>query len=163
VSGCDRKIDVPVYWSDPMPFSTTPSSTTRARGFPGSVNPPVRKPAGVKIWMRSWLFGASATANVPLAATAKANGLRMRPGSLPMWTISQVLSPRRPAVDDLTAAIEHECWPDEDRCRILMDHESGWRRGRNRVHGSNDVRGRAPRRSATARARLSTTGPAASN
>ena len=35
VSGCDIRIDVPVYCSDPMPFSTAFSSTTRGFSAPG--------------------------------------------------------------------------------------------------------------------------------
>ena len=109
VSGCDRKIDVPVYWSDPMPFSTRPSSTTRARGFPGSVNPPVRKPAGVKIWMRSWLFGASATANDPVGRDGKGKRVEDAPGLVAdVDDFPDALAAGVHAVDDLAAAIEHE-------------------------------------------------------
>src|SRR5438045_4953820 len=91
VSGCDIRIEVPVYCSDPMPFSTLLSRTTRAFRRPGRRNPPMRKPAGVKIWMRSRPVGASATTNVPFGSTANAVGSMMRPSSPPMWTISHAL------------------------------------------------------------------------
>jgi hypothetical protein len=92
VSGCDIKIVVPVYCSDPMPFSTAFPITTRAFSRPGSRKPPMRKPAGVKIWMRSRLFGASATTNVPSGSTANAVGSMMRPCSAPIWMISHELA-----------------------------------------------------------------------
>src|SRR5437762_4484957 len=91
VSGCDIRIEAPVYCSDPMPFSTLLSRTTRAFRRPGRRNPPMRKPAGVKIWMRSRPVGASATTKVPFGSTANAVGSMMRPSSPPMWTISHAL------------------------------------------------------------------------
>jgi hypothetical protein len=42
--------------------------------------------------MRSRPFGASATANVPSGATAKAVGSMIRPDSAPIWTISHELA-----------------------------------------------------------------------
>ena len=69
----------------------------------------MRKPTGVKIWMRSRLFGASATTKVPFGATANAVGSMMRPASPPMWTISHELACCCvEAVDDVRAAIEDE-------------------------------------------------------
>ena len=91
VSGCDIRIEVPVYCSDPIPFSTAFSSTTRAFNRPGSVKPPIRNPAGVKIWMRSLLFGASATTKVPFGSTAKAVGSMILPDSPPIVTIVHAL------------------------------------------------------------------------
>ena len=91
VSGCDIRIDVPVYCSEPMPFSTAFSITTRVFSRPGSRKPPMRNPAGVKIWIRSRLFGASATTKVPLGSTAKAVGSMIRPDSPPIVTISHAL------------------------------------------------------------------------
>ena len=84
VSGSDMRIEVPVYCSDPMPFNTAFSIITRAFTRPGTRNPPIRKPAGVKTWMRSRLFGASATTKVPFGSTANAVGSMMRPGSAPI-------------------------------------------------------------------------------
>ena len=51
----------------------------------------MRKPAGVKIWMRSRLFGASATTKVPFGATANAVGSMIRPGSAPICTTGHAL------------------------------------------------------------------------
>jgi hypothetical protein len=58
-----------------MPFRTVLPSTTRVLSRPGRRNPPMRKPTGVKIWMRSLLFGASATTKVPFGSTANAVGI----------------------------------------------------------------------------------------
>ena len=69
----------------------------------------MRKPAGVKIWMRSRLFGASATTNVPFGSTANAVGSMIRPGfgadlhDLPRARLLLV-----DAVDRVAAAIEDE-------------------------------------------------------
>ena len=52
----------------------------------------MRKPAGVKIWIRSRSFGASATTKVPSGATANAVGSMIRPGSAPICTISHALA-----------------------------------------------------------------------
>ena len=65
----------------PMPML---SIVTRGRNRWRTVKPPMRRPAGVKIWMRSRLFGASATTNVPFGATANAVGSMIRPGSAPI-------------------------------------------------------------------------------
>ena len=69
----------------------------------------MRNPAGVKIWMRSRLFGASATAKVPFGSTANAVGSMMRPASPPMWTISHALACCASSAEDhVRAAIEDE-------------------------------------------------------
>ena len=91
VSGCDIRIDVPVYCSDPMPLSTALSITTRVFRRPGSKKPPIFDACRLKIWIRSRLFGASATTKVPLGSEANAVGSMMRPDSPPIVTISHAL------------------------------------------------------------------------
>ena len=85
------------------------SIVTRGRSRWRSVKPPMRRPAGVKIWMRSRLSGASATTNVPFGATANAVGSMIRPASAPICT---TFHGRRPlgvdAVHRVAPAIEHE-------------------------------------------------------
>ena len=76
----------------------------------------MRKPAGVKIWMRSRLFGASATTKVPFGSTANAVGSMMRPASPPMWTISHELACSRVEAVDRRAPRRSKTkyWPDAD-------------------------------------------------